>query len=592
MYMNKDKGKSFIPKLVKDTPSKRKTSGKQIYYRNNPEMNKFTPAWDGVQFLGYTDKSRLGLFIVGKKGKIKDVVEVSSLKKCYTFNRMQEDVFISLNSLKFINGKIARDQKHVSYLNRLWADIDCETPEDASLILYELTENVFGKSLPTPSYVMFSGTGLWLFWAISAPMQAVGKWHVCQQHIYEILKEYGADGSVTHDIARICRYSGSYNSKDVRTTDGKTYHNRVGIVNYTGEIHSLDRFVNDYVEESLRGRKFFANRTAAFAYAMEKNNRAFLKDLDTLLQLREYDFNGCRELYFFIMRVLLMRLGYTDEETVEYMQNRNSSLINPLGDRELVKATESASRYSERYGFGSSYITRALDISNEEMQYLSILKSKEQKKAHKKDYDKKRYISNLQKSKKKTKQEDISSKLSKMKRMLKKGVSKQEICDSLKISKSTYYNYKEKLHELEIQQELAKESNSNKNKTINKNKKTSKKNKRDRRNSISNSRVCDCAENPSVLVKLDMDNCLEDGTKYANIFLDWSPKIFTRNYKEHAPKGLAGESRLKINNSVSKSNSVSRSVSEAKSKRKPRKNRANHAHARKICQALRQANSS
>lgn len=583
MCMSKDKNRSFVPRLVKDTPSNRKPSGKQVFYRNNPEINKFDPAWDGVQFLGYSDKSRLGLFVVGKKGRIKDVVDVGSLKKYYTFNRTQEDVFISLNSLKFINGKIARDQKHVSYLNRLWADIDCSTPEDASLILYELTENVFGKSLPVPSYVMFSGTGLWLFWAISAPMQAVGKWHVCQQHVYEILKEYGADGSVAHDVARICRYAGSFNSKDIRTTDGRICHNRVGIANYTGEIHSLDRFISDYVEESLRGRKFFANKTAAFAYSMEKNNRAFLKDLDTLLQLREYDLDGCRELYFFIMRVLLMRIGYTDEEAVEYMQLRNSSLIMPLGDRELVKATESASRYSERYGFGSSYITRALDITNEEMQYLSILKSKEQKKAHKKDYDKKRYISNLQTSKKKTKQEDISSKLSKMKRMLKKGMSKQEICDSLKISKSTYYNYKEKLNELEIEQELVKESNSNKNRTINKNKKTSKKNKRDRRNAISNGCVCDCVENPSVLVNLDIDNCLEDGTKYANIFLDWSPKNFIRNYKEQAPKGLAGKSRLKTNNSVSKS------VPEVRSKLKTR---ANHAHTRKLCQTLRQANSS
>lgn len=589
MCMNKDKNKSFIPKLVKDTPSKRKTSGKQIYYRDNPEINKFAPAWDGVQFLGYTDKSRLGLFIVGKKGKIKDVVEVASLKKCYTFNRMQEDVFVSLNSLKFINGKIARDQKHVSYLNRLWADIDCTTPEDASLILYELTENVFGKSLPTPSYVMFSGTGLWLFWAISAPMQAVGKWHVCQQHIYEVLKEYGADGSVTHDIARICRYSGSYNSKDIRTTDGRTYHNRVGIVNYTGKIHSLDRFINDYVEESLRGRKFFANKTAAFAYAMEKNNRAFLRDLDTLLQLRECDLDGCRELYFFIMRVLLMRLEYTDEEAVEYMQNRNSLLINPLGNRELVKATESASRYSERYGFGSSYITRVLDITNEEMQYLSILKSKEQKKAHKKDYDKNRYISKLQKSKKKTKQEDISSKLSKMKRMLKKGMSKQEICDSLKISKSTYYNYKERLEELDFQQVLSKESNSNKssnrsNAAIRNNKKNaSKKIKRDRKNAISNSHVCNCIENPSVLVKLDMDNCLEDGTKYANIFLDWSPKIFTRNYKEHAPKGLAGKSRSKATISTTKPTSGT----ELRSREK-----VSHIHASRLSQTLGQVNSS
>ena len=432
--MKKDKNRTFIPKLARETPGKRKRFGNVVFYRDNPEINKFDPAWDGVQFLGYSDKNRLGLFVVGEKGKIKDVVDVATLKKYHNYNRMQEDVFISLNSLGFVNGKISRDQKHVCYLNRLWADIDCDTPEDASLILYELTENVFGKSLPVPSYVMFSGTGLWLFWAISAPMKAIGKWHVCQQHIYEVLKEYGADNAVVDDIARVCRYAGSYNSKGFFSTNGKLYHNRVGIVNYTGEIHSLDQFISSYVEESLRGKKFFASKTAAFAYAMDKNNKGYLKDLDKLIQIREKDLTGSRELYFFIMRVLLSRLGYTDEDAVEYMRLRNNSLNLPLTDKELVKATGSASRYSERYGFGSSYITRALSITDEEMQYLSVLTSKEQKKEHKKEYDRSRYKAMLKKTKKKTKPEDIRIKLSKMRKMLEKGTHKSDICKTLKIS--------------------------------------------------------------------------------------------------------------------------------------------------------------
>lgn len=167
-------------------------------YRNNPEVNKFEEADASVQFFGYPDSTRLGLFIMGKKKNVDNVVDVEDLRRYKDYNRNQKDVFVSMNGLSFVDGKIARDQEHVSYLNRLWADIDCNSPEEASEILYELQEDVFNRSIPEPTYCMFSGTGLWLFWAISAPIKAISKWHKCQQHIYEVLKGYGSDGSVTH----------------------------------------------------------------------------------------------------------------------------------------------------------------------------------------------------------------------------------------------------------------------------------------------------------------------------------------------------------------------------------------------------------
>lgn len=50
-------------------------------YRNNPEVNKFEEADASVQFFGYPDSTRLGLFIMGKKKNLDNVVDVKDLRR-------------------------------------------------------------------------------------------------------------------------------------------------------------------------------------------------------------------------------------------------------------------------------------------------------------------------------------------------------------------------------------------------------------------------------------------------------------------------------------------------------------------------------
>lgn len=103
------------------------------------------------------------------------------------------------------------------------------------------------------------------------------------------------------------------------------------------------------------------------------------------------------------------------------MVKRNERLRDPLSEKELLCATKSASRYTERYGFGSAYIARTLGISEDEMDKLDHIASAKRKKEIRSEYNKSLYDQRLKSAGKIRKKDEIKVTVARMKEMIGKG---------------------------------------------------------------------------------------------------------------------------------------------------------------------------
>ena len=102
-------------------------------------------------------------------------------------------------------------------LDALFADLDYYKTEFADrtpgLVFEAALRALDDADLPEPSFAIASGRGVALTWLHSpAPRQALPRWRLCQQRLFEVLKRFGADALAT-DAARVLRLVGTRNSK-------------------------------------------------------------------------------------------------------------------------------------------------------------------------------------------------------------------------------------------------------------------------------------------------------------------------------------------------------------------------------------------
>lgn len=123
------------------------------------------------------------------------------------------DVCISQNRF-YGSRKTAR----LAQLSAMYSDLDYYKVPDFAWMppraVFELASDaLLLAKIPSPSLVIFTGRGLALVWRHEpVPGHVSPKWARCQQHIFESLKELGADPGAK-DAARVLRLVGTYNSK-------------------------------------------------------------------------------------------------------------------------------------------------------------------------------------------------------------------------------------------------------------------------------------------------------------------------------------------------------------------------------------------
>jgi hypothetical protein len=299
-----------------------------------------------------------------------------------------EDIYFSQQTFY----KPKRIVSNVRQLRALYVDLDFYLLNfSLSYILMILEQEQFRIKMPEPNYIIFSGRGIVLIWRIEpVPYQALPLWQVLQQYLYEQVKEYGADRKAL-DAARVFRIAGSINSKNGQPVEVQYRHDY---------MYTLRQIQQEYLPELNPNQQKKKGRPKKIVqlHNIYRLHITRLGDLRKLVELRHYDVKGYRETLCFLYRYWSCCILHDPDEALQEMLDFNASLLDPLPEREVIRATQSAEKAWEArtdkkaneeakklgypgagYNLKNAKLIQWLDITPEEQQQLETIIDKREK---------------------------------------------------------------------------------------------------------------------------------------------------------------------------------------------------------------------
>lgn len=248
---------------------------------------------------------------------------------------MGEDVFFSQNTFY----RKSRRIETIRQLRSLYVDLDFYIFNyDPEWILGKLELEFYRQSIPEPNMIIFSGQGVVLIWMIEpVPYKALPLWQAIQNYLIKQLKPLGGDPKAA-DAARIFRLAGSTSSKNGNEVRAEYRHNYK---------YSLRDIQHDYLpdltpkqEKPKKGRK----KKVVHLFNVYTLHGARLQDLARLVELRNGEMDGLREITLFLYRYWSCCFTQDPAEALQQTLEFNQTFTNPLPQREARKATESAQK--------------------------------------------------------------------------------------------------------------------------------------------------------------------------------------------------------------------------------------------------------
>ncbi|MVX66959.1 DNA-binding response regulator [Clostridium chromiireducens] len=308
---------------------------------------------------------------------------------------LDANIYMTPNSFFMPKRKIENIRK----LNALYIDIDYYNIEnlktyDHERILAILENDYFGQDVPEPSFVIYTGRGLAVYWLIEpVPIKVLPLWNSIQKFFVDKLKDMGAD-SKSIDGARIMRLAGSINDKTGQRSKLYMYDENL--------VYTLRDIQNDYLPQLTpyinnpaykgRGRKA---KVVNF-YTLYSLHYARLNDILKLQELRSgYCRNndgslseeGQRELMCFLYRYWYCCYCNDTKQALLNTLEFNQGLKKPLPNTEVEKITEQAEKaYREwlldspngvykrgGYNYKNETLISILNITEDEMRVLTTI---------------------------------------------------------------------------------------------------------------------------------------------------------------------------------------------------------------------------
>ncbi len=283
-----------------------------------------------------------------------------------------EDVYFSQNTLY----KPRRRIETIRQLRSLYVDVDCYlfnlTPE---WVIGKMELELFGQKVPEPNMIIHSGRGFVVVWFIDpAPVKALPLWQAIERYFAEQFKGLGGDTKAT-DAARIFRIAGSRNSKSGEEVRVQFRH---------PHRFALRQLQNDYLPElkpkkgqAAKGKKNNIRRLFNL-YTLHHDR---LGDLQRLIELRQSDCEGHRELICFLYRYWLCCFMDDASSALQSTLELNSEFKKPLPEHEVVRATRSAEAAAkdQKYKISNQRIIEWLEITPEEQKWLKSIIGREEK---------------------------------------------------------------------------------------------------------------------------------------------------------------------------------------------------------------------
>ena len=344
----------------------------------------------------------------------------------------KEDVYIAMSTFY----KPMRRIETIKEIGNLFLDLDTYNTEfSKTQILMNLEENYFNRSIPIPNLIIDSGRGLTLVWSIEkVPYKALPLWKAVQEYLYSQLKEFGADRKAL-DATRVLRVAGSINSKSgTRVTILEKYE-------YKYTLREIQReFLPDLDEN--KSKKKGRPKKIVYVHRERSLYQGRILDLVKLCELRNYDVKGQREIILFLYRYYLCYFYDDEQKALEDVLELNKEFIQPLSEKEVIRATGSAEKVfkskDKQYKYKNETLIDILAISEYEQTHMKIIIGKEEYKRRDNERNKKNYREKLVTNGKLTEKEKISQRRNKIKDLLAEGLRRKEICIILKISIKTY----------------------------------------------------------------------------------------------------------------------------------------------------------
>lgn len=298
---------------------------------------------------------------------------------------MGEDIYYSQQTFYRPQRRI----ENIRQLRSLYIDIDCYNMNmKPEWVLGKLELEQFRQSIPEPNFIIFSGKGLVLIWLIEpVPYKALPLWNAVQNYLLEQLKEVGGDSKAI-DAARVFRVAGSVNSKN----------HKVVHVEYRHDYrYSLRQIQYDYLPEltpkpKTEKKKPGRRKKVVQLFNIYSLNHARLLDITKLVELRNYQVTGYREVICFLYRYWMCCFCNDTEEAYRQTLELNNTFTYPLPERELKSATRSAEKaYEARsnkeaneraikrgypgagYNISNAKLIRWLDITQDEMEHMKTI---------------------------------------------------------------------------------------------------------------------------------------------------------------------------------------------------------------------------
>ncbi|MDG5854903.1 DNA-binding response regulator [Clostridium beijerinckii] len=308
---------------------------------------------------------------------------------------LDANIYMTPNSFFMPKRKIENIRK----LNALYIDIDYYNIEklksyDHERILAILENDYFGQDVPEPSFVIYTGRGLAIYWLIEpVPIKVLPLWNSIQKFFVDKLKDMGAD-SKSIDGARIMRLAGSINDKTGLRSKLYMYDENL--------VYTLRDIQNDYLPQLTpyiknpaykgKGRKA---KVVNF-YTLYSLHYARLNDILKLQELRSgYCRNndgklteeGQREFMCFLYRYWYCCYCNDPGQALENALEFNQGFRKPLVNNEVEKITMQAEKAYEKwlldspngvykrggYNYKNETLIEKLNITDEEMKVMTTI---------------------------------------------------------------------------------------------------------------------------------------------------------------------------------------------------------------------------
>ena len=345
----------------------------------------------------------------------------------------KEDVYISMSTFY----KPMRRIETIKEIGNLFLDLDTyNTKFTKTQILMNLEDNYYNKLIPTPNLTIDSGRGLTLVWSIEkVPYMALPLWKSIQEYLYSQLKEFGADRKAL-DATRVLRVAGSINSKSgTRVTILEKYE-------YKYTLREIQReFLPDLDEN--KSKKKGRPKKVVYVHRERSLYQGRILDLVKLCELRNYDVKGQREIILFLYRYYLCYFYEDEQKALEDVLELNKEFIQPLSEKEVIRATGSAEKVfkakDKQYKYKNETLIEILEISEYEQTHMKIIIGKEEYKRRHRVREKNRYLEKLKSQGKLTENEKIEQRRQKIKVLRDKGLKNKEIMQMLNIGSNTTF---------------------------------------------------------------------------------------------------------------------------------------------------------